>query len=574
MIKNIKILISYYKLIKKQYLIAMIIGSIISGLNVFILYFYPIILQNLIDFSVTMKEFPLKYCFQLIILFFMILFLNYIGKNIFIKNIINSQMDIRTRLFKYSFILPNQEVKKIGSTYYSRLINEDVAQSFNLFFANFVENIFTLLRVIPILITVFIWDWKLFILFLSTIIFYFIYSFLENKITRSGYENIFKKYGNILHFINETLEKIFTVQIFNYKYKRTKNFVQLADDLNKENKKLEIQKNNLRILFLDLTSFSIRILVILYSINSLLKGNITIGQVFALLTYFSYISSPLENLKYLNELLISCSVLAERIMNFIKYCESFKVKGDMPLTVVDTANIIVIKDLSKKYDDAIILDNISFNINNKEIIGIVGISGEGKSTLIDILLGFDRKYDGEILIYNQNIKYISASNIVKIIQYYPQTSEIFDLDLCDNIILGSEYDEKLYNEIISLLEINYLEKRKFGQDGVTISGGEKTKISLARFLYNLNFKNLFIMDEPLLSLDSITKNNCLNLLKLKIVGKAGIIISHDFDILNKLVNKYIVLDNGKIVEIGTKDELIKQGRLFQKLYSTFYNLSN
>lgn len=82
------------------------------------------------------------------------------------------------------------------------------------------------------------------------------------------------------------------------------------------------------------------------------------------------------------------------------------------------------------------------------------------------------------------------------------------------------------------------------------------------------------MDEPLLSLDSITKNNCLNLLKLKIVGKAGIIISHDFDILNKLVNKYIVLDNGKIVEIGTKDELIKQGRLFQKLYSTFYNLSN
>lgn len=415
---------------------------------------------------------------------------------------INSQMDIRAKLFEQSFILNYKEIKKVGTTYYARLINEDVGGTFQPFTTNFIDSLFAIIRIFPILVTIFLWDYYLFAMFLTVLLFYFLYNYLQNKITVHLYQKLYQKYGIILNFINETLDKIFSLQIFNYYKKRKEQFNKIAGGLTEINKKLEVNKNNLRVLAIDLPIYIIRIAIIFYCIKKLITGNFTIGKVTAILTYYSFVENPLHSLKYLSETIISSSVLANRIFNFLNYCRSFYI----PCIKV-----------SKK--------------NSNEIFKIKSL----------------RKY--------QNL---------------PQQVEIFSLDIKENIILGSECNEEFFKKIIEKLNMSRFENRKFWQNGAGLSGGEKNKIAFARFLYNIEKKDIFILDEPFLSLDSINKNLFLNYLLDSIKEKSGFIISHDFEILRLVANKFIVLQSDKIIEMGTEKELLAKNGLFKKLYDNFY----
>lgn len=149
-------------------------------------------------------------------------------------------------------------IKNLGTTYCARLINEDVSNSFQLFDSNFIINFFSIITYIPILITIFIWDKFIFILFVLSIFLFLFYSIIENKITRNLYAKVFEKLGNILHFINETLDKVLTIQIFNYFDKRIKQYKNKTEGFSKDYKSLGIRQQNLRSFFLDFPQLIIK----------------------------------------------------------------------------------------------------------------------------------------------------------------------------------------------------------------------------------------------------------------------------------------------------------------------------
>lgn len=121
---------------------------------------------------------------------------------------------------------------------------------------------------------------------------------------------------------------------------------------------------------------------------------------------------------------------------------------------------------------------------------------------------------------------------------------------------------------MSDLELQDLDGRKFGQRGGKVSGGEKNKITIARFLLP-EYGNYFILDEPFTSLDAISEKNCLKVLQKYTTGMKGIIISHKMNVISQFAEDIYVLENGTISEHGRHTELMSQEGLYRKIYTEY-----
>ncbi len=137
--------------------------------------------------------------------------------------------------------------------------------------------------------------------------------------------------------------------------------------------------------------------------------------------------------------------------------------------------------------------------------------------------------------------------------------------------MNSEYYiEEEYQEICDNLELNKLKGRNLGENGCFISGGEKQRIAIARFLLKKDY-DFFIIDEPLTSLDSKNEKILLDILKENTNNKTGLIISHKFNILNTLANYFYVINDSVVKEKGTHEQLSSSKGLYRELYESYKN---
>lgn len=235
---------------------------------------------------------------------------------------------------------------------------------------------------------------------------------------------------------------------------------------------------------------------------------------------------------------------------------------------------IEFKNVSFKYDDKFILENLSFKLNENKTYALVGSSGGGKSTIAKLISGFYKIDEGEILIGDKNITNYSRESLMNNISFVFQNSKLFKTTIFENVKIGNE--NASYEEVMKALKMarcdDILDKFKtrentvIGSKGVYLSGGEIQRIAIARAI--LKDAKIIILDEASAASDPENEHEIQLAFSNLIKEKTVIIIAHRLSSI-KNADEILVVDKGQIVERGTDTELIKNNGRYKFLQDLF-----
>ncbi len=303
------------------------------------------------------------------------------------------------------------------------------------------------------------------------------------------------------------------------------------------------------------------------------RGEIEISSFFSFLTAMMLSYQPIRSLATINMLFYQGAAAAERVFGVIDTKIKIKEIDNLPNLKIDKANI-EFKNISFSYpktNDAAI-KNVNFLLNGGSTAAVVGHSGAGKSTIMNLIPRFYDPSEGKIYIDEQNITEITLSSLRKNISLVSQDIILFDDTIRANIAYANlaASNEEIKKACDFAAATDFIEKLPqsyetlIGENGIRLSGGQKQRISIARAI--LKDTPIILLDEATSSLDSeseeIVQNAIINLTK----NKTTLVIAHRLSTIIR-AEKIIVLKEGRIVETGTHTELLNNSKIYKNLYS-------
>lgn len=409
------------------------------------------------------------------------------------------------------------------------------------------------------------------ILALIYVIFVAIYVFLTIKKT-----NPIIKYQKKL---NKIFEKIYG-EIFD----RTSNIISIKSNLtesieherNVKNFDTGYELNNRQIilwmrmgLWQHLTFTISFVLLFATGIYLVSIGKITIGQFVMLLAYINFVSNAIFMLgghyKQLQESLVTIR-RSEKI--FAEITEDYE--NSEAVEIENVKGDVEFKNVSFSYEKEQVLENISFKAEAGKMVAIVGKSGEGKSTLVDLISRYNIPQKGKILLDGMETGKIKLKNLREQIAIVPQETDLFNDTIKNNIAysrLNAGNEEIIQaaklahcHEFIEKFPQKY--KQIVGEKGVKLSVGQKQRVAIARAI--LRDPKILILDEATSALDSESEKYVQEALQEVMKNRTTFVIAHRLSTIRK-ADLILVLENGKIVESGDHQELIRRGGVYQKL---------
>ena len=368
-------------------------------------------------------------------------------------------------------------------------------------------------------------------------------------------------------FRNHKLIKIFQKET--YETSRANNAL---EQLKNKGKKLAIIYARSSPIMEFLTGIMIAILIY-YSGNLISSGEIAVNNFFSFLAAMMLAYQPVRTLATLNLTINQGIAAAKRILPVID--QKHKISEDENLSRLKISDgTINFEKVNFSYNSSsrTILNDINLNIKGGEMTSLVGHSGAGKSTILNLIPRFYDCTNGDIKIDNQSIREKRLSSLRKNVSLVSQETTLFDDTILNNIKYANlnASDQEIREaaklsfseEFIDLLPNKY--NTLIGENGIRLSGGEKQRLSIARaFLKN---SKIILLDEATSSLDSETEKKIQNALSFLTKGKTTLVIAHRLStILNS--NKIYVIDNGKVVAEGDHTKLLNNS----EIYKNFYN---
>lgn len=387
------------------------------------------------------------------------------------------------------------------------------------------------------------------------------------------------KMSDLISIITETIYASKIIRAFNAEDYKNNSFVKESDEHYRLMKRIVIMNDSVSPMNEFLTILA-GVVVLWFGgreilINNTLKPEEFLGFLFIL---FQLIV-PIKNLGTVSNMIQESSASGERIFELLDY--PIEIKDNISAAELkDFRSNIEFRNVCFSYNEyREILTDISFRVSKSEIVALVGSSGAGKSTIADLIARFYDVNKGEILIDGINIKDVKVESLRRLIGIVPQEVILFNDTIRNNILFGLKdiSDEMIIETAKSANAYEFIMETEKGFDtiigerGLKLSGGQKQRLAMARaFLRN---PQILILDEATSSLDSESENLVQEALEKLMVNRTSIVIAHRLSTV-KNADKLIVLDNGKILQSGTHDELIEQGGIYKYLYNLQFGISD
>ena len=396
--------------------------------------------------------------------------------------------------------------------------------------------------------------------------------YLISDIMNKRSDLIQKKLSQLTSFIQEYLSGIRLVKSYALETVFHQRFKSLSQSYKTDNLSLVKVNALFHPMVMMLVSASIIITVYVGGM-AVIEGSFSFGNIAEYIIYVSMLTWPVASLGWVTSLVQRAAASQKRINDFLKIKPHLKENAHVEMTPFQDK--IEFRNVNFCYQDKTenALKNISFILQKGKKIGITGITGSGKSTILCLLLRQYENFEGEILIDQNEIRIIENKSFLEKFGYVPQDTFLFSDTIKNNLCFGLDAMEVDHNEMLEMSKICALHQdvkdfpdqyqTEIGERGISLSGGQKQRLTLARAL--LKKPEVLIIDDGLSAVDTKTEQIVLKNLFTKLPETTIIYVSHRVDCFTHLDN-ILVLENGVISENGDHHSLMKKKNLYQKLF--------
>lgn len=482
------------------------------------------------------------------------------------KMIISLKKDIYAK----AQFLPMSFYDKTSTGAVINRINSDSVVLQNFIMRMSQEAVVQFFMLFGIMVIMLVMNWKLTLLSLLPVPLVVVGGRIFGKKIAPMYRRIWLRGAHISTLLADTIPGVRVIKAFTNEHRTIRKFESYCDDWFAEDKKA----GKLASAFPNIMTFLVTCgsLIIWYVGGKWVISTpdvLSVGLLVSFISYTSMFYTPVNFFANISDTYQSALASIEKIMDIIdaepehdfgKGKELERIDGK-----IEFKNVNFSFDRSKK-----ILTNINFTINPGEIVGIVGTTGSGKSTLINLLMRFYDDYEGEILVDDVDIKEIDIGYYRNRIGYVQQEPLMFKDTVFNNIAYGTDnahVEQVLHaaeianaHGFISRLPDSY--DTLLGERGIGLSGGEKQRLSIARAV--MKNPSLLIFDEATAAVDSETEELIQQAIERLIRGRTTLMIAHRLSTLRK-ANRILVVDKGEIIENGSHDELLALKGKYYKL---------
>ena len=397
------------------------------------------------------------------------------------------------------------------------------------------------------------------------------------KKSQKYFLNVQKGLGNINGHIEEVFSSQNIVRVYNATDEMTKKFDKLNEDLFDDSRKSQFYSGLMHPIMGFIGNFGYVAVSIIGSMLAL-KGDISFGVIVAFMIYVRMFTGPLNQFAQTFSLLQSASAASERVFEFL---EEKEMTDESNLNVINdnVQGNLEFKNVKFGYSkDKVIIKDFSAKIKHGEKIAIVGPTGAGKTTIVNLLMKFYEIDSGDIIIDNNSIKDLKRESVHNLFTMVLQDTWIFNGTIKENIIYNKKnISDKKVEEVCELVGLNHFIKTlPLGYDTVlgdieSLSSGQKQLLTIARSM--LDDKPFIILDEATSNVDTRTEKMVTSAMDKLTKGKTSFIIAHRLSTI-KNADLILVMNEGNIVEVGNHKELLKKKGFYAELYNSQFQASN
>ncbi|MBQ3396768.1 MAG: ABC transporter ATP-binding protein, partial [Synergistaceae bacterium] len=486
-------------------------------------------------------------------------------------------MDIRRDLYDH---MQRMSLKKIYSSRIGELMSRitgDVATLQSIVTGTIVDMLFNLVTFIGMFAFILYINWKLTCLIILVLpVVAYLLSFAAKRLRKAAH-NVQEHLADITATAQEAFSAIRVVRSFATEDEELERF----SKANHENydallNAVSVQGISAGVIEVFLI-FALSI-IFWFGGNSVINGALTPGELISFTGYIAFMVQPIRSV--MNQMGIVQTGIAstERIFDMLKSPIEDNSLNDGGIKSVRFKGNVEFEHVSFSYESGqSILKDINLNVKAGERIAIVGPTGSGKSTLVDLIPRFYDPDNGRILIDGHDIRELSLKDLRRQIGIVPQECVLMRGTIAFNIAYGLE--EQNMNRIIEAAEIadirTFIEslpdkyESEVGERGVTLSGGQRQRIAIARAV--IRDPRILILDEATSSLDIAVERQVQKAINQAMKGRTSFIIAHRLTTIRS-ADRILVLENGKFTQSGTHEELMRAGGLYSELYNMQFGI--